>query len=128
MSSEEADRVLRAEYWADVRGVAEDLKERLAKGEFSDRDEFIEALDQDVDGHQRIIYARQAQECLLFSDNDGAYIDEFGAEGVVEDGSLMWSRLAYAAFRADIVDYFDSIGVDVNDPIPEPDEPEEIDG
>jgi hypothetical protein len=125
---EDAQRVLRKDYYDDVRGVAEDLKRRLDAGDFNDRDEFIEALEQDVDGHQRVIYTGQAIECLLYSDNESAYADEFGTEGVVEDGAIMWSRLAYAAFRADVVGHLDALDVDVNDPIPgteEDDDPEQ---
>lgn len=122
---EDARRVLRADYWSDVRGVADDLKARLAAGEFADRDEFTQALDETVDGHERVIYTCQAQECLLYSDNDGAYLDEFGADGAVEDGCLMWSRLAFAAFRADVVEHLDALGIDVNDPVPEEDDEDE---
>ena len=122
MTVEDAHRVLRADYWSDVRGLAQDLKDRLERGEFTDRDDFVEALDQDVDGHQRVIYTGQAIESLLYSDNDSAYAEDFGAEGMLEGDSVAWSRLAYAAFRADVVEHLDAIDVDVNDPIPEPDE------
>jgi hypothetical protein len=125
-SIEDAHQVLRADYWSDVRGVADDLKARLDAGQFADRDAFIEALDQTADGHERVIYTHQAIEALLYSDNDGAYVDDFGPEGVVEDGTIMWSRLAFAAFRADVVEHLrDALGVDVNDPLPAGDDDED---
>jgi hypothetical protein len=123
-----AHRVLRQDYFDDVRGVAEDLKERLAEGEFSDRDDFTQAIDEAVDGHGRIVYTGQALECLRYSENDGAYADEFGEDGIVEGGSIMWSRLAYSAFRANIIERLESLGIDVNDPIPEEEDEDEPDG
>jgi hypothetical protein len=114
---EDAQRVLRKDYYDDVRGAADDLVRRLKDGEFADRDDFDQALHEQVDGHARVIYTGQAIECLLYSDNDGAYVEEFGSECIVEDGCIMWSRLAFAAFRADVVEHLDAIGVDVNDPI-----------
>jgi hypothetical protein len=122
MSNQDAHQVLRADYWSDVRDVAEELKQRIADGDFTDRDEFLDALHETVDGHQRVIYTAQAQECLLYSDNDGAYFEEFGSEGAVQDGAINWSALAFAAFHRDIIEHLDAIGVDVNDPIPETEE------
>lgn len=116
----EANAVLRKDYWDDVRSAAEGLKQRLQDGEFNDRDQFLEALHETVDWHERVIYTFQAQQCLLYSDNDGAYFEDFGSEGAVRDGQLNWSALAYAAFERDIIEQLDALGVDVNDPIAEP--------
>jgi hypothetical protein len=115
---EDAHQVLRADYWQDVREAAEELKDRLQAGEFGDREEFQDALHETVDGHQRVIFTFEAQQCLLYSDNDGAYFEDFGSEGVVKDGQINWSALAYAAFERDIIEHLDAIDVDVNDPIP----------
>jgi hypothetical protein len=122
MTIDDAHSVLRADYWSDVRGVAEDLKKRLDEGDFTDRDDFMEALDETVDGHSRVIYTFEAQQCLLYSENDGAYAEEMGEAGMVKDGCINWSVLAYFAFRADIIEHLDAIDVDVNDPIPDADE------
>lgn len=58
----EAERICRADYYADVRGVAEDFIDRWRDGDFKTRDEAIEWLDQGVDGHQRVIYPIGAED------------------------------------------------------------------
>lgn len=118
----DAESVLRAEYYTDVRELAseikEELKERLVAGEAGEplREWLIERIDEAVDGHHRIIYTWQSQKLLLFSDNASAYADDFGDEGIVENGDICWNRLAWAAMRADLRDQLDAEGIDVNEP------------
>lgn len=113
---------LRRDYNNDVRDLAESIKgeldERIADGEEGEalREWLIEHIDETIDGCARVIYTGKAQEALLFSSNDGAYADEFGPEGMVEGDCIMWSRLAYAAVRADVLEQLESDGVDVNNP------------
>lgn len=117
---EEAQRVCRADYWQDVRDVADEFTKQWRDGEFEDREQAIEWLEQTVDGHGRVIMTYQAQECLLYSDNDGAYIDELGTDGVVKDGSINWSALACMAFKADILEHINQAeDIDVNDDPPQ---------
>ncbi len=105
---DQADRILRADYWGDVRGVADELRELILDPDEIDDEEAADTwLNETVDGHELVIYTHQAMQCLLYSGNDGAYGEEFGAEGMVEDGCIMWSRLAYAAFMADIRETID---------------------
>ena len=114
----------RQEYWDDVREKAAsiecELNSRIDDGENGEtlREWLIDHIDESIDSAARIIYTRQAQECVMYSDNDGAYFDEFGDEGAVEDGAINWSRLAYSAFRADVLEQLNSIGIDVNNPGP----------
>jgi hypothetical protein len=117
----EAERVMRSDYYQDVRDAAESIKDEL-EGQIKDGEEgeslrewLIEHIDETIDGHSRVIYTASAIECLRFSDNDGAYIDDFGTDGVVSDGGINWSTLAYSAFRQDVIEQLDSMGVDVND-------------
>jgi hypothetical protein len=49
-----------------------------------------------------VTYTFNAQLHLVASRNDDAYIDEYGADGIVSDGALQWERLAHAAIVADI--------------------------
>jgi hypothetical protein len=120
----EADRIKRASYWQDVRDTAESIKsellDRVKDGEYGDslREWLLEHIHETIDGSARVIYTRQAQEALLYSDNDGAYIEEFGSDGVVEDGAIIWSRLAFGAFDADVKQQLESIGVDLTAPVP----------
>lgn len=99
-----ARNILRADYWADVRNVADDIRAAVRSGELSDTDAIVEYLDETVDGHSRVIYTREAAECLLFSDNDGAYYSEFGTLPDCDGDMLPFSTLACSAFRADILD------------------------
>ncbi len=100
---EAARRALRADYWADVRNVADNLKDEITAGRITDTEDADRWLDETVDGHGRVIYTAQAIEGLLYTDNESAFVDDFGEDGLVRDGNVNWSVLMYAAFRADIV-------------------------
>lgn len=130
---EDGERILRADYWEDVRDTAESIKaelaDRIKDGERGEplREWPLDHIHETVDGSRRVFITGLAIECLLFSDNDGAYIEEFGTDGVVSDGSINWSALAYAAFERDVIAQLEALDVDVNDPDPyeEEDEGEE---
>jgi hypothetical protein len=117
-----AMRILRADYYADVRGTTSSILDAIKDKEVTDRDGLLERIDEECDGSARVIYTSQAIETLLISDNDSAYIDEFGTEGIVEDGSVKWSLLAYCAFHRDVIEQLGAAGVDVNDFDPDADE------
>lgn len=106
---EEATRVLRKAYYDDVRGVADALLECIESGELQDAKDADTWLHETVDGHARVIYTGQAMDCLRYSDHDSAYFDDFGTDGIIEDGSINWSGLAYAAFMADIREHLDDL-------------------
>lgn len=99
---EAARRVLRADYWDDVRRVAEDFKENVESGHITSLDEAETWLHESVDGTQRVIYTGQAIEGLLYTDHESAFVDEFGEEGLVESGDVNWSGLMYSALMADV--------------------------
>jgi hypothetical protein len=101
---EEAQRVCRADYYNDVRDVAEEFCKMWRGGEFDDNDSAMTWLHETIDGHGRVIYTAQAMDCLRYSGNDGAFIDSFGTDGLVKDGCINWSAMAYAAFEADILE------------------------
>lgn len=104
--------ILRAAYYRDVRSVAEDIRDAVKDGEITDRDGFETRLHEECDGNQRVIYTSNAQECILLSDNSSAYVDSFGEEGIVSNGDINWSALAYSAFEADVREQLDAEGVD----------------
>jgi hypothetical protein len=99
---EAARRILRADYWADVRGVVDDLRSAIERGHVADTDDAETWLHETVDGHQRVICTGQAIEGLLYTDNESAFVEEFGEDGLVRDGNVNWSGLMYCALLADI--------------------------
>ena len=63
----EAEFLVQKDYRTDIDNHAKDLKKRWEAGEFDgDRDSFMQALDEDVDGSQRVaIYTSQAREAVM---------------------------------------------------------------
>lgn len=107
---ERAEQVLRAAYWSDVKDTAEDVLKQ-AQEEFSTANGFDldsarewteDRLWESVDGSSRVIYTREAMDTLRWSENDGYTLEEWGADGVVTDGCIDWSKLAFGAFYADV--------------------------
>lgn len=77
---DDAVRVIRRDYLADVEGVVEGVREAWAYALAEGNDfDVLERVEADVDGHQRVIYTFQAKLGLLSSDNEDAYQD-FGYE------------------------------------------------
>jgi hypothetical protein len=109
---EAALRVLRADYYSDVLGVAKDLAERMKDGEV---DEFSDALHEAVDGTQRVIYTYRARIGLICTDNADAYTEELG-EVPVKNGTVKWEAMMFMAMERDVVERLEASDVDVNDP------------
>ena len=103
------------EYWQDVLGTASNLVDEVID-ENLDYENALERLDQNVDNSQRVIYTYQAKQCMIHTDNEDAYQDDFGTEGMVNDSGINWSGLAYASFRADILERLSVEGYDINSP------------
>ena len=113
--TDKAVAVLTRDYLAEVNRYAKDYIEEIKKGEYDDRDDFLERLDEDIDGAQRVIYTWRARLGLLVSDNHDIGIDELGAEGFDWSQGIPYSALMYFAFRADIVEAMGRFDFDVND-------------
>jgi hypothetical protein len=115
-------QLARADYWSDVRSIADSIKDELSRrikdGERGEtlREWLIEHIRETIDGSQRVIYTAQAQECLLYSEHDGQYLEDFGSDGAVSDGAINWSALAFSAFEADVIEQLGALGVDLNAP------------
>lgn len=101
---EDARRILRADYWNDVRSVVSDITAEIENGELTDREAVYDRLDDLVDGSHRVTYTYAAMEGVTASHNDSAYEQEFGSDGMVEDGQIRWDRLCWAAMRQDVLD------------------------
>jgi hypothetical protein len=99
---EQAERVLRAEYWDDVRTMAEDARRAVKDGEVTDADGMNDWLWETVDGTGRVIYTAQAMDGLRWSEHDDAYFDEgLYCEEDFRDG-IPWSKLMFCAMLADV--------------------------
>lgn len=106
---------LRRDYYADVQSIADDAvleavksaREGLEADEPTDWDDVREMSDdhahESVDGSQWVIYTGRAMDVLRVSENDGA-VEDYGTDGIVTDGSVNWSFLAYCAMRADVME------------------------
>ena len=118
----EAVSIIRQDYYADVRsaadGVMERLKEVWDEGQRGEplRESVLEIMHEEIDGQSRVIYTLKAQLGLISSENDGAYLEEYGKEGIVEGGYINWSHLMFAAMERDVYEELEHRGVDVNDP------------
>jgi hypothetical protein len=116
--------VVRQDYNQDVRDTAEsvksELEDRLKDQESGEdlREWLMEHIHETIDGSSRVIYTQSAMLGVFASDNDGAYFEDFGDEGIAEDGAINWSRLCYSAFERDVIEQLEAIGIDVNSPVP----------
>lgn len=104
---DEAMRVLRAEYYAGVRGLAEEVS-NLVKNEGMDESD---ALHQTVDGSYWVIYTHANFQVLMCSDHHDAYSEDFG-EPAVSGDTINWAALAYAAMARDVSEQVQAGGVD----------------
>jgi len=89
-------RVLQRDYQDDVQGIVDEMRRQVRDGE-CDEDDFFERLDEQIDGHQRVIYTAKARVGLCCTDNPDAYQDETG-ELAPESVEVAM----YYALRADV--------------------------
>jgi hypothetical protein len=100
----QAEGVLRAEYWDDVRGMAEDARQAVKDGDVNDTEELENWLNESIDGCGRVIYTAQAMDGLRWSNHDEACFDEgLCCEDDFRDG-IPWSKLMFCALLADVRD------------------------
>ena len=90
------------EYWDEIKSLAESVTEEAK--EYSR--ELSEVLWETIDGHEWVIYTARNFEVLAISPSDGAYIENFGPEGIVKDGVLNTAILTYAAMEQDIQNHY----------------------
>lgn len=118
----DAEGVLRREYWETVRRwagyIKDELKEQIKAGVDGEalREWLLEYIQESLDSASDVIYTRQAQKVLLFSENQDAYAENCGSEGMVQRGVINWSALAYWALEADVYEQLAAEDIDVNDP------------
>lgn len=102
-------------YNEEIRAMADEYEKRILAGEFADRDAFFQDVHETLDGHEFVIYTFKAQCACLASDNEDAYVYNFGSEGLTKDGRINWEAIAYSAMEQDLYDALSGAGVDIND-------------
>jgi hypothetical protein len=94
----DAMRILRAEYWTDVRNMAKDLARRVREKEIRRRD-LSDAIHEDCDGCERAIYTWRAQLTILCSDHDSNEDrEDMGSEHLTDE------QRAYFCLVHDVTD------------------------
>jgi len=107
---DDAMRVLRAEYYQGVRGISQELAERVANGEITERDGLEQALNESIDSSYWVIYTHANFQVLLCTDHHDEYSEQYG-EPPVTGNDINWAVLAYAALERDVRDQMDAEGV-----------------
>jgi hypothetical protein len=105
----DAMHVIRLDYLSDVWGIALDLADRISNGDIGDSESFGDALHEEVDDSQRVIYTFNAKLGLLATENEDAYEEEFGEKPDSPEKAI------FAALEADVLRTLDAWGIDVND-------------
>lgn len=109
---DEATSAITKDYYADVRGVGDDIIRAIKDGEITDPDSADTYLHETIDGTRRVIYTWQARLGLLASENADAYFDEGLSDLDCSEG-IPYEQLMYWAMRADVLEYLDREGVDL---------------
>jgi len=96
-------------YWAEIRSIVDEIVSEVKQAEpDGDADSWRESADErlweTVDGHQWVIYTYYHYQVLQISPNDGYSIENFGSEGLVENGSLDTAKLTFGALYADCME------------------------
>lgn len=107
----DAIRPIEADYLADVRTMAEEIIRDYREDRTRDIGDLTH---QSVDGSWWVTYTYAAQVVMLVSDNDGA-IEDYGTDGLVTDGAINWSLLAYCAMEADVRDTINVLAPNLED-------------
>lgn len=99
---ESAISTIRRDYYASIKGIADDLRGEIKRGEIDDTDAAEQWLHETVDGCYWVIYNHATRKVLLVSDNDDAYEDA-GVEIDYSQGlNHALTQIAYWAVSADI--------------------------
>ena len=109
-----ADECKRKAYWTEIRALARAVRTAIQDGEITDRERLLDYVHETLDGHHDVIYTACAMDVIRYSENDGAALDDFGTDGLLENGAINWSRLAYCAMEADLMVQLDAEGIDPN--------------
>lgn len=98
---DEALRVLRRDYYQDVRSVGNELARQIKDKEITTREEFYDRLPQAVADTQRIIYTFQARIGLLCTEYPDEFEEEYGDKPESPEQALQ------AAMERDVREYME---------------------
>ena len=115
---DDAMRVLRAEYYQGVRGIAQELADRIKDGEITTQDGLKQALQESIDGSYWVIYTHANFQVILCTDHHDEYMEQTG-EAPVSDNTINWAALAYYAMMRDVQDQMSAEGVEINEDLEE---------
>ena len=102
------------EYWQDVTDMADSIMDYAKDEGYPDREAILDHIHESIDGCARVIYTWKAKMCVVYSKHDDAYFTEYGGEGAADESGINWSKLAYAAFEADVMEDLADRDFDVN--------------
>ena len=88
-------------YWKEIEGIAIEVTRESREQDV----DLYEYLHEYLDAHEWVIYTANHYKVLDISPNDGAYVEDFGPEGIVVDGVLNTAVLAFAAMHRDVYDH-----------------------
>lgn len=111
------EKLIRSNYYDTVVTEAQSIIKDIQDGHIEDDEQLSEALNNVAGESYWTCNNAAAKATVLVSDNNGDSIEQFGSDGLVEHSELHWLRLAYGAFRQDIVNELEKEGVDLNDPV-----------
>lgn len=85
LSSEDAEAmmklaqdIIRADYYADVRGIGDEVLGEIKNGDITTKEQLDESVRHSVDGSHTVIYTYAAKLALTATDNADAYQEETG--------------------------------------------------
>lgn len=102
----------RHEYQEEISSLADDLVEEMQN---HDRESWFDYVHETLDGHSFCIYTAESQDVVRHSNNDGAAVEDFGADCLVKDNQLNWGMMAYCALERDVLEEINRQGYDIND-------------
>ena len=79
------------------------------------RECLMERVHEHCDGHRQVIMTWRAQALVGYFGTD-AYTDNFGEEGLIKDGDINYSAIAYCILEQAIYEEMRRQGFDCNDP------------
>ena len=104
-----SERITYGAYWRQVASLADDAAETVRDYPEDEGGQNVhDVIHELVDSHQWIIYYHNNLAVMEHTDNDGALLDHWGADGWADTESWheVCGRFAWWAFAADVTDSY----------------------
>ena len=105
------EELSRQDYHKQVRDLAEEAASEHGHATEAGQEWIWETCD----GHEWVIYTFYHFQVLQHSENSGYTLDNFGPEGVVEDGQLNTLSLAFGALYGDVMEAYGRLEASADD-------------